>query len=338
MSSESRRNVRPAIVPNPMAGSQATASTVLTIGNFDGVHRGHAALLDCARAKAGAQGQVIALYFDPHPISVLRPGAEPARLTTSEQRGEYLRDLGADVVERLEPTTQFLAQSPEEFVEWLVRTYAPTAIVEGADFRFGRGRVGSVATLRQAGVEHGFDVIVADPIEVELSDQSAVRASSSLVRWLISHGRVRDARLVLGRCYELLGKVTQGDQRGRTLGVPTANLGFAEGGSRGGGLLLPADGIYAGFATSPDGALHAAAISIGTKPTFGEHPRSCEVHLLDYDGRLDAYGWQMRVKFSHWVRDQLHFDSVEPLIEQIRRDIAWTRQLCDLSHGVENVC
>lgn len=297
--------------------------TAVTIGNFDGVHLGHAALVRRARkwvdhavTKAGgnATARVVVLCFDPHPLATLRPGNEPARLTSFAQRQEWLREIGADEVERLEPSREFLSQSPEQFIDWLVTCYRPAVIVEGPDFRFGKGRAGSVDILREFGDTRGFETVVVTSADAVLSDQSVVRASSSIVRWLLRRGRVRDAALVLGRPFELRGRVHQGDQRGRSIGVPTANLDHGE-------LLLPADGIYSGKGTAPDGNWYAAAISVGTKPTFGEHPTLCEAHLIGYDGSFDQYGWTMRLEFHDWLRDQLTFRNENELISQLHRDI-----------------
>lgn len=286
----------------------------LTIGNFDGVHRGHAALVRTAREAVGDDGEVTALSFDPHPISTLRPGLAPARLTTFEQRCEYLRDLGADRVVRLTPSKEFLAQSPDEFVNAIVDEHRPDVIIEGPDFHFGRKRAGTVETLRELGGRFGYRTIVIDPIDVAMSDQLMVRASSSMIRWLIRHGRVLDAGLLLGRSYELIAPVEPGDRRGRELGVPTANLALVE-------CIMPADGIYAGRAALPDGTTYPAAISIGTKPTYGRHPRVCEAHLIAYDGSTEQYGWTIRLMFDAWLRDQLPFHDSSALIDQLRRDI-----------------
>jgi riboflavin kinase / FMN adenylyltransferase len=300
-------------------GSQTAPLSALTIGAFDGVHRGHAALVRAARQAAGDAGRVIALSFDPHPLSLLRPEHVPPRLSTFEQRREWLTDLGADDVQRIEPTREFLSQSPEQFIDWLVERYQPSVIVEGPDFRFGRGRAGSIDTLRQHESRCGYRTIVIEPVEVALSDQNIVTASSTITRWLISHGRMQDAARVLGRPYEIRCPVIEGDRRGRLFGVPTANLGHGE-------YLLPADGVYAGFAHLPDRGGRTsrprAAISVGTKPTFGDHPRVCEAHLIDYDGPLDHYGWTISLQFHCWLRDQLIYADVNQLREQVERDVA----------------
>lgn len=310
------------------------AARIVTIGNFDGVHVGHAALVARARSEADALGggPVVAMAFDPHPASVLRPGREPARLTSFERRAELLRELGADEVVRLEPTRALLENDPEAFLRWLMERSPPTAVVEGDDFRFGRGRAGDSATLQALGQRFGFDVHIVEPVEVALTDQTIVRASSTATRWLIAHGRVRDASVMLGRWYELKGVVVQGDRRGRELGFPTANIET--------GQLLPADGVYAGEAELDDGSVYVAAVSVGTKPMFGGRERTLEAHLLDApqtpDGRiegLDEYGWVVRVRLMGWVRDQTKFGSVAELVSQIGRDCERTARIVESCGG-----
>jgi riboflavin kinase/FMN adenylyltransferase len=290
-------------------------ATALTIGNFDGVHAGHAALIERARALVGS-GRVVALVFDPHPSETLRPEKAPPRLTTFDRRAELLRELGADEVTRLEPKPELLSQSPEAFIQSLVAQYHPSFFIEGDDFRFGQGRAGDVQTLAALGRAHNFKVEVPKPIEVSLSDHLTVRASSSIIRWLLSQGRVRDAALVLTRPYELPGTVVKGDQVGRTLGFPTTNLETP--------CLLPADGIYAATAQLPGGTT-AAAVNIGTRPTFNGKGRRAEAHLMPLPGasplpQLPDYNWPMTLRFQAWLRDDARFESVESLVAQIRRD------------------
>jgi riboflavin kinase/FMN adenylyltransferase len=294
-----------------------SVATAVTIGNFDGVHRGHAALIAAARAAVSDAGRVVVMTLDPHPATVLRPGVAVNRISTFEQRAGWLTSpgVGADAVVRLEPTREFLLQSPEEFIAKVVAQCKPQFVVEGGDFRFGRARAGSIETLKAAQSQHGFRVIVVDEVEAAMADQSLVRVSSTMIRWLLMRGRVNDAMSLLGRPYEIVAKVSRGDQRGRELGFPTANLDHGD-------FVLPADGIYAGEATRPDGKRYAAAISVGTKPTFGENARVCEAHLLGFDGPMDEYGWTIQLRFERWLRDQLMYPSVEPLVEQLRRDVA----------------
>jgi riboflavin kinase / FMN adenylyltransferase len=341
------------------AGLGGAVAVAVTIGNFDGVHRGHAALIAAGRAavgngggRGGGRGRVVVLSFDPNPLALLRPEAVPPRLSTFAQRTRWLKELGADEIVQVTPTREYLQQDAETFLERLCEEWKPAFIVEGSDFRFGRGRGGSIDTLRSMESRFGYRTIVVDPVEVALSDQSLVRASSSLARWLLLHGRVRDAMIVLGRPLEIEAKVVPGDRRGRDIGFPTANLAPVAHDQ-----LLPGDGIYAGIALplplgvphgrgeggadrqraapnalTPDPSLkgrgeYIAAISIGTKPTFGEHPRVCEAHLLDYHGPLDEYGWTVHLQFTHWLRDQLTFSDATALIEQLQRDVAQVREL-----------
>ena len=309
-----------------------SARTAITIGNFDGVHRGHAALVRAARNAVGASGRIVVLAFDPHPSTVLRTTRRAPRLSSFAQRTRWLREAGADEIVQLEPSLDLLGRSPEEFAAWLCAQHRPDVIVEGSDFRFGRGRSGTVNTLRELARQLRFDVIVVDDVEAVLADQSVVRVSSTLARWLIEHGRVSDAAALFGRSYEFIGTVVKGDQRGRTLGFPTANLERCD-------QLLPGDGIYAGEATGPDGRRVRAAISVGTKPTYGEHLRTCEAHLIDMKLPLDHYGWSIAIRFEHWIRAQMVFSSINALIEQIQRDVSlasgMTRDLGPACNGLE---
>ena len=304
---------------------------VISIGTFDGVHLGHAALVERAVALAGSAphhhscpGRVVALCFDPHPMTKLRPEAAPARLTTFETRKRELLRLGTSEVVRLEPTEALLGLSAREFVEKLVREYSPAVIVEGTDFRFGRGRAGSVATLEELGRELEFGVEVVPTVDVALNDHSVVNASSTIVRWLVIQGRVKDAALVLGRPYELSGVVVRGDRRGRTIGFPTANLATE--------CLLPADGVYAGVAVLEDGRRFNAAVSVGTRPTFDGIGRRAEAFVLDVPrgvqiAGLPEYGWAIRLEMLAWLRDDVKFGSVESLVEQIERDCVRAREV-----------
>ncbi len=300
-------------------------STAITIGSFDGVHVGHAALLQAARAAVGDSGRVVALAFFPHPMTTLRPDAAPARLTNWRLREELLLKGGANEAVQLAPTPEMLGLEPRAFVERMMAEFAPAVWVEGPDFRFGRARAGDVETLRALGDEYGFETIVVPQQDVALNDLSLVPASSTLARWLLSHGRIADARCVLGRNYELMGEVVRGDQRGRELGFPTANIEVDS--------MPPADGVYAGVATLPDGTTCAAAISVGSKPTFGDRPRAVEAYLLDWDGAIDGeplnYGWTIRVTFLTWLREQLTYTNLDALIEQIEHDVARTRDIFD---------
>jgi len=292
----------------------------VVIGNFDGVHLGHQGLFRLA-GEAVRTGSVAAVTFEPLPAAILRPDNPMGRLTPAAERRELLRDLcGAREVIELAPTAELLGRPPEAFIADLRARVRFDLIVEGGDFRFGRGRSGGMDTLRALGALHGFAVIEAAPVTVDLADGTRVEARSSVARSLLAAGRVADAARVFGRPYELRCRTARGDQRGRTIGWPTMNLDAA-------GRILPTDGVYAGQATLPDGAVAIAAISVGTKPTFGEHARTCEATLLAPDGRplglpLDWYGFELRLRFHRWIRGMERFASLEALLERMEGDRA----------------
>lgn len=297
----------------------ATGRNVITVGNFDGVHLGHRALVERAREVADREGAgVIAAAFDPHPASVLAPGREPPRLTTFARREALLIEAGADRVVKLEPTPDLLSLEPEAFVRLMMQTYGAVSFVEGPDFHFGRMRAGNIDVLRRLGSQLGFGVEVVEPVEAALGDCTLVRASSTIVRWLIAHGRVVDAAVVLGGPYEVEGEVVTGDRRGREIGYPTANISTP--------CLLPADGVYAGRAVLPGGRDVPAAVSVGTNPHFRGDRRRIEAHLLgvERDGDkiagLPEYGWPIRLSLLGFVRDQAVFGSLEELLGQMERD------------------
>lgn len=303
-----------------------SARTAISIGNFDGVHMGHRALIARARAGAGPDGHVVVFTFDPHPASVLRPGEAPAKLLSLSDRVARLRDAGADEVIILDATSAFLSTPADQFIEELFARVRFSLVVEGPGFRFGRGRGGSLESLAALGVRLGFRVETVDRVRVLLRDRTEVVASSTTTRWLLELGRVEDAAIVLGNPFDLVGRVVRGDQRGRVIGTPTANLDHGD-------LILPADGIYAADATLPDGSRRAAAVSVGTKPTFGRSERVCEAHLLDFDGWTEEYGWRLRLSFRAWLREQSRYDSIEVLKAQIARDVDRTRALCGMFEG-----
>ncbi len=299
----------------------ADPTCAVTIGAFDGVHLGHAALVARARSLAGDAGRVVALPFEPHPRAVLPGATAPEPLTDLRTRIELLRAAGADVVEPLAPTPALLALPPAEFVAWLAERHAPGVNVEGSDFRFGRRRAGDVDALAQHAAALGIGVEIVDDVEVPLSDQSLVRVSSSMVRWLLARGRVDDAHRLLGRPYTIHGTVVRGDRRGREIGVPTANVDAT--------TMLPADGVYAGRAHLPDGRRLPAAVHVGPRATFDAIERTLEVHVVDWAGPLAEggaeYGWPIAVEMHDWLRGQARFASVAALCEQMARDIARAR-------------
>lgn len=303
------------------------APSIISIGNFDGVHRGHQTIIENARQLAKqSQAQVLALTFDPMPIEVLRPGEGPPHLGSISQRIASLKQAGADDVIVINPTQEVLSQEASEFIAGLIEQYNAIGFVEGEDFRFGSKRSGNMTMLRQMGKDQGFTVRALPRIETLLNDQSVAPISSSLIRWLVGRGRVEDAKACLGRPYELRGTIVQGDQRGRTIGVPTANLDPQSWL----GLITPMDGVYAGTVMLEDeDTPHPTAISVGTKPTFEQDQLNIEAHLIDYN-TIDPdalYGQRACFRFARWVRDQYPFPNVHELTEQLNRDIDTCRDL-----------
>ena len=291
---------------------------VLSIGNFDGVHQGHQHLLNAAeKLKAASSAPALAVAtFEPHPLTVLRPHLVPPRLTPPARKRELLESAGVDVLVNLPPSHDILDLTAELFWQILRDEVRPSHLIEGSSFNFGKDRRGNIEKLRLWSAGSSVQLHVIDPVTVPLLDLALVPVSSSLIRWLLDGGRVRDAAICLGRAYELEGQVVRGAARGRQLGVPTANLHCAD-------QLIPADGVYAGRCTV-DGTTCPAAVSIGTNPTFGDNPRTVEAHLIDFAG--DLYGRTLRLELIDWQREQRTFSSVEELKQQIARDVAQTLQ------------
>jgi riboflavin kinase/FMN adenylyltransferase len=293
---------------------------VLCVGNFDGVHLGHAKMLTTGKTQAQARGVPFTIMtFEPHPNFLLKPTVARPPLTTLEQRIELLSAFSPDVLLVLPTTAEFLSLTPDEFLRAIVQGdntgIGATLLVEGPTFTYGRGAKGTTKTLQTQGPAHGFQTLIVPNVEQSLTDMSLITISSSVIRWLISHGRVADAARALGRPYRLRGTVVEGAKRGRTIGFPTANLQTSQ--------LIPAPGIYAGTA-SIDGRTYGAAISIGNNPTFAADKTTVEAFLLDFSG--DLYGRTIEIAFSRWVREMLTFAGATPLVHQMRRDVEWTRR------------
>ena len=293
-----------------------SADSVMSIGNFDGMHLGHRALLQkAAELKSSSNAPAtVAVTFEPHPLTVLRPDRVPPRLTLPDRKQELLAAAGVDVLVVLPPDPEVLNLTAEQFWHILRDHSRPAHLVEGNTFNFGKDRGGTIDTLRQWSADSSIRLHVVDPVRTVLTDMLLVPVSSSLVRWLLSYGRVRDAAICLGRPYELQGVVVEGAKRGRELGVPTANLDCRD-------QLIPDDGIYAARATV-DGRTFPVALSIGTNPTFGQNPRTVEAHLVGYSGNL--YTQTLRLQLLDWLRDQRTFSGIEPLKARISRDIRET--------------
>ncbi len=284
----------------------------VTIGNFDGVHRGHAALVRTAKRWATQLGgPAVAVTFDPPPVALLNPPAWKLPLATLAERADALREAGADVVVVLQTDASLLALSAEAFFEdVLVRQLGAKAIVEGYNFHFGHGRGGNVSTLRTMCTNAGIAFEEVPPL---LFAGEAI--SSSRVRAAVNAGDVKLAAELLDHPYCITGEVVEGAKRGRTIGFPTANLANVR-------TLPPANGVYA-VRASVDGQTYKAAANVGPNPTFGEDARKIEVHLLDFAG--DLYGKMMQAEFVVRLRETKPFANVEELKEQLVHDVAAAR-------------
>lgn len=296
----------------PLTGS------VVTLGMFAGMHRGHQAVV--ARARELARHQhvpAVALTFHPHPLRVHHPERELGELTTLGQRLASLEAMGMDATLLVTYTLAFAGLSPEEFVrQYFVDLLHARAVVVGEDARFGAGNAGDEGTLRDLGRRYGFEVVVLGDL---VDPGTGRRWSSTWVREALATGDVDQAARVLGHPHLVKGEVVHGAKRGRQLGYPTANLDTEDIG------VVPADGVYAGWLT--DGGLrHPAAISVGTNPTFDGVKRSVEAHVL---GRhdLELYDHVVTVEFAHWIRPMLTFDGISALLEQMADDIARSADL-----------
>lgn len=304
--------------------------SVVTIGVFDGVHRGHQQLITRAVEDAQRLGLPSVMFtFDPHPTVVFRPDAVPPLLGTVEQRAELALSLGIDHVVVVGFTKEIASWSPEQYVDKvLVDLLGAKSVIVGDNFTFGHRAAGKPETLRLLGKERGMDVTI-----VQLLNEDGHTVSSTYIREQLAQGNVEAAREALGRPFSVYGEVTHGAGRGgRALGFPTANQYFQD------KYALPADGVYAGFltveaaadgaeqvGTMPVGKRLPAAISVGTNPTFGHEPRSVESFVLDHEA--DLYGLNVTVEFLHRLRGMETYTSLEELIEAIDKDVADTRRV-----------
>jgi riboflavin kinase / FMN adenylyltransferase len=296
--------------------------SVVTIGEFDGVHRGHQWIISHATAAASELGlPVVVVTFDPHPDEVIRPGSHPPLLSTASRRSQLLSGLGVDAVCVLPFTLEFSRLGPDEFVRTvLVERLHAARVVVGDDFRFGHKAAGDVALLVELGEKYDFSAE-----GVPLLAENGVKISSTGIRAMLAAGDVAGAAHDLGRPHRVEGVVVRGHQRGRSLGFPTANLETLP------HTAIPADGVYAGWLSSldSDGApAHRwpAAISVGTNPTFDGRQRTVEAYALDRDD-LDLYGTHVAVDFIARLRATLKFGSVEELVAQMHVDVDDARQL-----------
>jgi riboflavin kinase/FMN adenylyltransferase len=295
--------------------------SAVTIGKFDGMHLGHRAVIAALQAEAAARGLSTAVVtFDRNPLSILSPETCPEPLVSRDQKIELLASSGVDATLELAFDRAFSETPPEDFVRTiLVEALGARLVLAGADFRFGHRGGGDVALLRELGARHGFEVVLIDDVVPRDLLGTGRRVSSTWVRELLAEGRVREARTLLGRPPALRSTVVHGEQRGRELGFPTANLApDIEG-------FVPVDAVYATWARI-DGVRYGAAVSIGNNPTFEGVPQhQVEAHLFDV--RADLYGRTIELEFVEHIRPMNRFDSVEALVEQLNADAAIIREI-----------
>jgi riboflavin kinase / FMN adenylyltransferase len=292
--------------------------SVVTIGVFDGVHRGHQAIIGHAVKRAHDLGmQSVVMTFDPHPAEVVRPGSHPAVLTEPVRKAELIEQLGVDALCVVPFTPAFSRLPAEAFVhDVLVEALHAAVVVVGDNFRFGHRAAGDVGLLERLGRSFGFTVE-----EAPLVSSDGVVFSSTYIRSCVDAGDVRAAAAALGRPHRVGGVVVRGDQRGREIGFPTANLMTHR------YAAVPADGVYAAWLIrgGEHAGRHMASVSIGTNPTFSGRERRVEAYVLDFAG--DLYGERVSLDFVAHLREQRVYDGIEPLVAQIRRDVEETREL-----------
>ncbi|PSR59572.1 bifunctional riboflavin kinase/FAD synthetase [Nocardia sp. MDA0666] len=307
---------------------------VLTIGVFDGVHRGHAQLISRAVKSAAVRGvPSVLMTFDPHPMEVVRPGSHPAQLTTLTRRAELVEELGIDVFLVMPFTQDFMKLTPGRYVhDLLVEKLHVAEVVVGDNFTFGKKAAGTVETMRELGGRFGFEVD-----GVTLLGEHAVTLSSTYIRACVDAGDMAAAADALGRPHRVEGVVVHGDGRGRELGFPTANVAPPM------HAAIPADGVYAGWFTvlaagetvgvTRPGKRAMAAISVGTNPTFSGRTRTVEAFVLDTEA--DLYGQHVAVDFVQHLRGMRRFDSIDDLVRAMSEDVEQTRQVLAAAEASE---
>ncbi len=286
----------------------------VTLGNFDGVHIGHQRIFRRVREWASSHGGESIVYtFEPHPLKVLAPDRAPGIITDFETKAALMAEFGLDIVISEPFTIEFSRMSPHQFAKQVIgEGLGARAVFVGHNYRFGSGRGGSTTTLQALGAEIGFTVEVIEAVTV---DGSAV--SSSVIRGLLTSGEIRRAQALLGRPFTIRGTVIRGEDRGRRLGFPTANLATSQD-------LLPASGVYAARVRRQDQILDGA-VNIGTNPTFEGAELTVEAHLLDFEG--DLYGESISLEFVERIREERTFSSPEALVAQIQQDVETIRTL-----------
>jgi len=306
------------VIDNLAEIRQPFPRAVVTIGNFDGVHIGHQALLHTVTEKAETiGGTAVVLTFEPHPVRVLTHNGYPPLITLRPQKIELIEKAGIDVLVSIPFTREFAAVSARSFViDILLAKLGVTVLVVGQDYRFGKNREGNLNLLRSYAEAFDFEVVVVD--WVPMSADIPFRVSSTRIRELVMAGAVDDAQKLLGRFYQIRGRVTTGRQRGgRLLGFPTANIALSD-------ELCPKAGIYA-VKVEWSGRLYNGVANIGYSPTFDDNDFTVEVHLMDFNESI--YEQEIRINFVRRIRDEVKFENLSALSEQIGRDVSAARDI-----------
>jgi riboflavin kinase/FMN adenylyltransferase len=299
-------------------GRQMLQSSVVTIGNFDGLHLGHQTLIRCCESLADGRRPIAVVTFEPLPMVWFKPESAPARLMSVRQKLEYLKKEGIDLVWLMRFNQSLADMSAEDFVsEVLVRTLSARDVVVGEDFRYGKGRKGDMDSLRRSGKKLGFELSTISMLDVD-----GLRASSTNIRSCLAAGDLMQAKHLLGRSFRMAGRVIRGRQLGRELGYPTANIRLAAAPS-------PLKGVFAIKARWGDNGWHDGVANLGTRPAVGGAGFLVEAHLFDFDDSL--YGQRLEIEFIKKLRDEAHFKNIDDLVVQMREDERQARYYLSLT-------
>ena len=299
-------------------GRQLLQSSVVTIGNFDGLHLGHQTLIRCCESLADGQRPIAVVTFEPLPLVWFKPESAPARLMSVRQKLEYLKNEGIDLVWLMRFNRSLADMSAEDFVsEVLVKTLSARDVVVGEDFHYGQGRKGDIDSLRRSGKKLGFELSTISMVDVD-----GLRASSTNIRSCLAAGDMVQAKHLLGRPFRMAGRVIRGRQLGRQLGYPTANIRLAA-------TPSPLKGVFAIKARWGNSGWHDGIANLGTRPAVGGEGFLVEAHLFDFDGSL--YGHRLEIEFTKKLRDEVHFENIDDLVVQMREDERQARQHLSLT-------
>ena len=294
-------------------------NAIITLGAFDGIHLGHKKIITrCVNIARSISGTSVVFTFSNHPLSLVDNKRMPLMITSNKDKEELVSDLGVDVLCNAPFTAEVLSTSADGFVNFLRKLFDVKTIIVGANYTYGHKGAGTAYTLREAGKRHGFHVDIIDIVSVkDRESNQEVLVSSSNIRDYIKAGQVEKAEILLGRPFNVTNKVVRGEERGRILGFPTANIDVQT------NMLFPKDGVYIIQTALSDGSIYKGVANVGDNPTFFGEERRIEAHIFDFTGNL--YGQSIKVEFLGRLRDEMKFNNVQELIEQIRKDVEQTK-------------